>query len=46
MELILLGGNAFTPPATPNAFLNAVIAHTVFFGLPIAYLVKRLQTGT
>jgi hypothetical protein len=46
MELILLGGNAFTPPPTPNAFLNAVVAHSVFFGLPIAYLVKRLQTGS
>jgi hypothetical protein len=44
MELILLAGNAFTPPPTPNAFLNAVVAHSVFFGLPIAYLVKRLQT--
>lgn len=46
MSLILLGGNALTPPPNPNAFLNAVIAHTVFFGLPIAYLVKRFQTGS
>jgi hypothetical protein len=46
MSLILLGGNALIPPPNPNAFLNAVIAHSVFFGLPIAYLVKHLQTGT
>ncbi len=44
MELILLAGNAFRPPPTPTAFLNALVLHTVFFGLPVAYLVKVMQT--
>jgi hypothetical protein len=43
MQLILLAGNAFRPPPDPTAFLNLVVAHTFFFGLPIAYTVKLLQ---
>ena len=43
MELILFAGNALVYPPNPNAFFNAVIAHGVFFGLPIAYIVRTLQ---
>ena len=43
MELILFAGNALVYPPNPNAFFNAVIAHGVFLGLPIAYIVRTLQ---
>jgi hypothetical protein len=43
MQLILLAGNAFRPPPTPNAFLNDVIACAIFFGLPLAFVVKTLD---
>ncbi len=43
MQLLLLGTNSFTFPATPNAFVNLVIAHAVFFGLPVAFVVARLD---
>ena len=42
MQLILLGSGHFMPPATPTAFVNAVIAHCVFFGIPAAYVVRAL----
>jgi hypothetical protein len=43
MQVILLADNNFTYPPTPNAFINALIAHAVFFGLPVAYVVGKLQ---
>jgi hypothetical protein len=43
MQIILLAGNDFTPPPNPNAFINAVIAHACFFGLPVAYVVGATQ---
>ena len=46
MQIILLGANALKPPATPNDFLNAVVAHSVFFGLPVAFVVARLNRST
>ncbi|HEY1976915.1 MAG TPA: hypothetical protein VGG89_10240 [Candidatus Baltobacteraceae bacterium] len=42
MQLILLGGGHFTPPATPNALVIPVIGHIVFFGIPVAYVVRAL----
>jgi len=42
MQLILLGSGHFTPPATPNAFVIVLVGHTVFFGLPVAYVVRSL----
>ncbi|MEO9170656.1 MAG: hypothetical protein ABI278_05710 [Candidatus Aquilonibacter sp.] len=42
MQLILFSANRFTFPATPNAFINDVIANAVFFGLPVAYVVSRM----
>lgn len=43
MQAILLADNNFIFPPTPNAFVSAVIAHTIFFGLPVAYVVHVLQ---
>jgi hypothetical protein len=43
MQVILLADNNFTYPPTPNAFLNALVAHAVFFGLPVAYIVHVMQ---
>ena len=43
MQLLLLGAGLFEFPATPNDFVNIVIAHAVFFGLPVAYVVSRMR---
>ncbi len=43
MQLILLGDNNLKPPPTPNDFINALIAHAVFFGLPVAFVVSRFN---
>jgi len=45
MQLILLAGGHFQGPPTPNAFVIAVVAHVVFFGIPVAYVVHRLQAA-
>ncbi|HZY99997.1 MAG TPA: hypothetical protein VFE36_10520 [Candidatus Baltobacteraceae bacterium] len=42
MQLILLGSGHFAAPATPNAFVIVLAGHTVFFGMPIAYVVRAL----
>lgn len=39
MQTILLVDNNFIYPPNPNAFVNDLIAHAVFFGLPVAYIV-------
>jgi hypothetical protein len=41
MSIILLADNNFTYPPTPNAFVNAIAAHAIFFGIPIAFIVNR-----
>jgi hypothetical protein len=42
MQLILLSVHEFhTFP--PLAFLNVIVMHTIFFGVPIAFTVARLQ---
>lgn len=43
MDILLLGARKFIPPVTPLALLNALIAHCVFFGLPVAFVVSRLN---
>jgi uncharacterized membrane protein YagU involved in acid resistance len=43
MTLLLLGAHAFVFPATPNDFLNQVLAHCIFFGMPVAFVVARLS---
>lgn len=42
MQIVLLVDNNFVYPPNPNAFVIAVIAHTAFFGLPVAYVVHAL----
>lgn len=42
MDLILLGARKLVPP-TPLEFLNALVAHCVFFGLPLAFVVARMD---
>jgi hypothetical protein len=44
MQVILLADNNLVPVPNPNAFVNIIIAHTVFFGLPVAYVIGRLQS--
>lgn len=46
MQVILLADGNFTYPPTPNAFVNAVAAHALFFGLPVAFVVRTLQPRT
>lgn len=43
MQLLLLGANSFQFPATPNQFINGIVATTVFFGLPVAFVVSRIN---
>lgn len=44
MQAILLADNNFTFPPNPNAFVNAVFAHTIFFGLPVAFVVHVMRS--
>ncbi len=46
MDIVLLGARKFVPPATPSALLNVLIAHCLFFGLPLAFVVYRLDATT
>jgi len=41
MMLIQLGAHIFVFPANADVVLNAVIAHCVFFGLPVAFVVAK-----
>ena len=43
MQVILLADNNFTYPPTPNDFVNALVAHSVFFGIPVSYIVHVMQ---
>lgn len=43
MQLILIGGGNFQLPPSLFAFVNAIVAHTVFFGLPVAFVVSRMD---
>lgn len=43
MQALLLGARAFVFPATPTAFLSGVIAHMLFFGVPVAFVVARMD---
>lgn len=42
MQLILLGSGRLVPPANPTALVNAVAAYVLFFGIPVAYVVRSL----
>lgn len=43
MLLLLLGARAFVFPPTPTALLNIVLAHMLFFGVPLAFVVARMS---
>jgi len=42
MQLLLLGSGRLIPPANPTALVNVVAAYVVFFGIPVAYVVRAL----
>jgi hypothetical protein len=42
MQIVLVAANAFHLPKVPE-FFTSVIAHTVFFGLPVALTVRALD---
>ena len=46
MQILLLGARAFVFPATAVILLNALVAHAVFFGLPVALVVARMSRKT
>jgi hypothetical protein len=41
MQLVMLGAHVFVFPDNADVVLNSVIAHCVFFGLPVAYVVAK-----
>lgn len=43
MQVILLVDNNAQPVPSPTALVSVIIAHTIFFGLPVAFIVSRLQ---
>jgi hypothetical protein len=43
MLVLLLGAGAFVFPPTPTALINVVIAHMLFFGVPVSYVVARMN---
>ncbi len=43
MDIFLLGARKLGPPSSAPMLLNALIAHCVFFGLPVAYVVARMD---
>jgi hypothetical protein len=45
MQLVLLVSGNFEYPHSPNDFVSALIAHAVFFGLPVAFVVNALDRG-
>ena len=45
MQLVLLVSGNFEYPHSPNDFVSALIAHAVFFGLPVAFVVKSMDRG-
>lgn len=42
MQIVVLVSGAFQYPHTPNDFVFAVLAHIIFFGVPVALVVKWL----
>jgi uncharacterized membrane protein YagU involved in acid resistance len=45
MQLVLLVSGNFEYPHSPDDFVSALIAHAVFFGLPVAFVVNVLDRG-
>ena len=44
MQVVLLVDNNFRYPDSLTLFFNALIAHTIFFGLPVAYVVHAITS--
>lgn len=42
MQIVLVAANAFALPKVPEFFIT-LVAHTVFFGLPVAAVVRALE---
>jgi len=42
MQLVLVAGNLFRQP-TPTSFGLALVAHIIFFGIPVAFVVSRMM---
>lgn len=45
MQVLLLGVGELVPPPTPLDLLNALAAHTLFFGVPVAFVVARMDNA-
>lgn len=44
MQLLLIGAQAEVFPQPAVATINALIAHALFFGVPVAYAIARMDT--
>ncbi len=43
MQALLLGAHAFVWPSSPAQFTNQILARMLFFGVPVAYTVARMN---
>lgn len=43
MNLLLIGARKFTWPPSPLDWVNGIVTVTVFFGVPLAFVVSRLD---
>jgi len=43
MNLLLIGARAFKWPPTPLDWVNGIVTVSVFFGIPLAFVVARLD---
>jgi len=43
MQIVLLAANNFTWPSSPLMFVDTIVAHMLFYGVPVAYVVARLD---
>ena len=43
MQVLLLGAHAFVWPPSPAQFANQILARMLFFGVPVAYTVARMN---
>ncbi|HUY11846.1 MAG TPA: hypothetical protein VMV73_06260, partial [Candidatus Dormibacteraeota bacterium] len=46
MDIVMLAAGALQNPKTPNDFIFILLAHTLFFGVPIAWIVERMTPPT
>jgi len=45
MQILLLASGGFEYPHSPNDFVSALVAHAIFFGLPVALVVDAVDRG-